>query len=111
VWQQDAHSALRAAVIRRSTTPSAEALEAITRALDIGKEGRAQRDTQLAIADEIERIHEQEGMPTRVRELDVSKEDFPALAEDSVKVFNSNAGMRYPEQQLRAAMELLEAAW
>jgi alcohol dehydrogenase class IV len=111
VWQQDAHSALRAAVIRRSTTPSAEALEAITRALNIGKEGRAPRDTQLAIADEIERIHEQEGMPTRVRELDVSKEDFPALAEDSVKVFNSNAGMRYPEQQLRAAMELLEAAW
>lgn len=111
VWQQDAHSALRASVIRNSKTPSEDALKAIARALSIWQEGRAPRDTQVAIADEIERIHQQEEMPTRVRDLNVPREDFPLLAQDSVKVFNANAGMRHPEQQMKAATELLEAAW
>ena len=111
VWQQDAHSALRASVIRQSRTPSPEALGAIARELDVRDDGRDPREVQLEIADVIEGIYQREEMPTRLRELGISKEDFPELARDTVKVFNANPGMRYPEQQMAKALDLLEAAW
>ncbi|MBM3139658.1 MAG: iron-containing alcohol dehydrogenase [Chloroflexi bacterium] len=111
VWQQDSGSALRATVIRRSRSPAPEALEAIARAMGIWEPGRGSRETQLAIADEVERVYRREGMPTRVRELNVPREDFPAIAKASVKVFNSNAGLRDEARHLREATALLEAAW
>ena len=111
VWQQDAHSALRASVIRQSRTPSPDALKAIARELDIRNDGRDPREVQQEIADVIEGIYQREEMPTRLRELGISKEDFPELARDTVKVFNANPGMRYPEQQMTKALNLLEAAW
>jgi alcohol dehydrogenase class IV len=110
VWQQDAGSALRPTVIRRSRTPSAEALNVIAEALSI-KPGKTAEDTQQAIAAEIERVYQQHGMPTSIRELNVSKEDIPAIAKDTVKVFNSNAGMRDEEKQTAAAIATLEAAY
>ncbi len=82
-----------------------------SRALDIWKDGRSPEQTQAAIANEVERIYRQEGMPASVRELKVSKEDFPAIAQDSVKIFNSNAGLRDPENHIRGAIAMLEAAW
>lgn len=111
VWQQDSGSALRPTVIRQSKAPSAETLGAVARALDIWKDGRSPEQTQAAIANEVERIYRQEGMPASVRELKVSKEDFPAIAQDSVKIFNSNAGLRDPENHIRGAIAMLEAAW
>ena len=111
VWQGEAGTALRATVVRRAPTPSLEGCERVARAMDIWKDGLTAEGAKMAIADEIERVYEQVGMPTRVRELNISKEDFPMIAKDTVKVFNANAGMRDPEQQQKAAIELLEAAW
>lgn len=110
IWQQDAGSALRPTVIRRSKTPSAESLKMIAEALSLSP-GKTAEETQQMIASEIERIYQQHGMPTRIRELNVSKEDIPAIAKDTVKVFNSNAGLRDEERQTREAIETLEAAY
>lgn len=111
VWQQDSGSALRPTVIRQSKTPSAETLNAISHALNISKEGRSPEQTQKAIGDEVERIYREEGMPASVRELNVSKEDFPEIAQDSVKIFNSNAGLRDEASHIKDAIAMLEAAY
>jgi len=110
VWQQDAGSAIRSTVIRRSKTPPAEALKVVADALSIPT-GPTPEATQNAIADEIQRVYQQHGMPARLRDLNISREDFPAIAKDTVKVFNANAGMRDEEKQIRDSMEALEAAW
>jgi alcohol dehydrogenase class IV len=110
VWQQDSGSALRSTLIRRSRTPSTEALTAIATQLGLPTGGNPQA-TQAAIADEIERIYKQHGMPTSVRELNVSKEDFEAIARDSLKIFNSNAGLRDEDAHMKGAVELLQAAY
>ncbi len=111
VWQQDSGSALRSTLIRRSRTPSAEAVEAVATQLGIHQPGRSPQATQAAIADEIDRIYKQHGMPTRVRELNVPKEDFEAIARDSLKIFNSNAGLRDEDAHMKNAITLLEAAY
>jgi alcohol dehydrogenase class IV len=111
VWQQDAGSATRPTLIRRSRTPSLELLDAIAMQLGIHSPERSPHDTQMEIADEIERIYKRHGMPTSIRELNVPKEDFEAIARDSVKIFNSNAGMRDEESHMKNAVALLEAAW
>jgi alcohol dehydrogenase class IV len=49
-------------------------------------------------------------MPTRLRQLDIPREDFPKLAADTVKNFNANAGLRSRETQVADALRLLEAA-
>ena len=110
VWQQDSGSALRSTLIRRSRTPSPEALKAIATQLGLPTGGTPQA-TQAAIADEIERIYQQHGMPTSVRQLNVSKEDFEAIARDSLKIFNSNAGLRDEDAHMKGAIALLEAAY
>jgi alcohol dehydrogenase class IV len=97
-------------LIRRSRTPSLALLDAIAVELGIHSPERSPYDTQMAIADEIERIYKRHGMPTSLRELNVPKEDFEAIARDSVKIFNSNAGMRDEESHMENAIALLEAA-
>lgn len=111
VWQQDSGSALRATVIRQSKTPAPEAVEAIARQLSIWRGDRSLEETHIAIADEVERIYRAEGMPTTLRELKIPREDFPAIAGDSLKVFNSNPGLRDAERHIPRAISLLEAAW
>ena len=111
VWQQDGNAAMRAAAIRRSRTPSAEALGRVAEQLGIQQAGRSPEDTQAAIADEIERVLKQHGIPSRVRDLNVPKEDFEQIARESIKIFNSNAGMRDEERHMKNAIAMLEAAW
>jgi alcohol dehydrogenase class IV len=111
VWQQDGNAAMRSTVIRSSRTAPADALEAIARQLDIRTEGRSTRETQEAIADEIERIYREEGIPARLRDLNIPREEFPQIAQDSVRIFNSNAGPRDEEKHTRDAIAMLQAAW
>ncbi len=110
VWQQDSGSALRSTLIRRSRTPSTQAIEAVATQLGLSTCG-SPRAIQAAIADEIDRIYEQHGMPTRVSQLNVSKEDFEAIARHSLKIFNSNAGLRDGDAHMKGAIALLEAAY
>jgi alcohol dehydrogenase class IV len=111
VWQQDGNAAIRPAVIRQSKTPSAEKLEKIAQVLGIARQGHGAPDMQIAIADEIARIYKQHGIPASLRELSIPKEDFPVIAKDSLKVFNSNTGMRFEEEHMKNAIAMLEAAW
>ena len=111
VWQGEAGSSLRPTITRRAPTPPIEAAKRVAVALDIWQDGMGPEDAKMKIADEIERIYKHVGMPTRVRELNIPKEDIPVLAKETVKVFNANAGLRNADQQMKGAVDLLEAAW
>jgi alcohol dehydrogenase class IV len=111
VWQGEAGSSVGPTITRRAPTPPIEAAKRVAEALDIWQDGMAAEDAKMKIADKIERIYKHVGMPTRLHELNIPKEDFPILAKETVKVFNANAGVRDADQQMKSAMELLEAAW
>jgi alcohol dehydrogenase class IV len=111
VLQGEATSVLVPTVARR-VTPTLEAAERVASALGVWKEGMTARSAADAVAAALEALYARVGMPTRIRELPgVSREDFAALAKETVKVFNFNPGQRDEEDAVRSAVELLEAAW
>ena len=50
-------------------------------------------------------------MPTRLRQLDIPRDDLPHIANETVKNFNANAGVRSAQEQIADAFRLLEAAY
>jgi alcohol dehydrogenase class IV len=69
------------------------------------------RQAALAVADTLEALYARVGVPTRLRQLQIPREDLRAIANKTVKNFNANAGERSPENQIEDAMRLLEAAY
>ena len=63
-----------------------------------------------ATADRLEAIYRDIGMPTRVHELDIPQADLPLLAQDTLKNFNANPGLRSDDDQ-EQMLKLLQAAW
>lgn len=111
VWQGESISSVAATVIRTAPTPPIESAERAAIAMGVWRDGMSAKDATLAVADAVEALFRKVGMPTSIRELNVSKEDFESLAAETVKVFNANAGMRDPEMRRRATIDLLTAAW
>ena len=65
----------------------------------------------LAVADKLEALYARVGVPTRLRQLDIPREDLRTIASETVKNFNANAGVRSPEDQIEDAIRLLDAAY
>jgi len=51
------------------------------------------------------------GVPTRLRQLQIPPDDLRNIANETVKNFNANAGVRSAAEQIEDAMRLLEAAY
>ena len=83
----------------------------VCRAVGISKDGRGGEEAALAIADWLEEIYDQIGMPTRLRQLDVQRDDLLNIAKETVKNFNANSGVRSAQEQVNGALKLLNAAW
>jgi alcohol dehydrogenase class IV len=98
-------------MVTRLTPPAdIDVAARIAEALGVWREGMSSQEAAEATADRLEAIYRDIGMPTRVHELDISQADLPLLAQDTLKNFNANPGMRsedYREQMLK----LLQAAW
>jgi alcohol dehydrogenase class IV len=69
------------------------------------------RQAALAVADRLEDFYTRVGVPTRLRQIGVPREDFQAIANETVKNFNFNPGQRSAEEQIADASRLLEAAY
>ena len=69
------------------------------------------RQAALAVADTLEALYARIGVPTRLRQLDIPREDLRTIANETVKNFNANAGVRSPKDQIDDALRLLEAAY
>jgi len=111
VGQGESTSAVHGAKIRLSETIDLPVARHVAEALEVWRDGMKSRDAALAVAERLEQLYARAGMPTRLRQLDIPREDFPTLAAETVKNFNANAGLRSRDAQIADALRLLEAAY
>jgi alcohol dehydrogenase class IV len=111
VGQGEATSVVHVPKIRLTETIEARSARQVAEALKVWRDGMNARTAALAVADMLEALYSRVGVPTRLRQLQIPRDDLARIADDTVKNFNANAGMRSPQQQIADAMRLLEAAY
>ena len=111
VGQGESTAVVHAARIRLDEAPDAEAARRVAEAMAVWQDGMSPRTAALAVAEALEALYARTGMPTQLRQLDISREELPAVAALTVKNFNANAGLRSPAEQVAEAQRLLDAAW
>ena len=65
----------------------------------------------FAAADKLEGLYSRVGVPTRLRQIQIPREDLQAIANETVKNFNFNPGLRSAQEQIDEALRLLKAAY
>ncbi len=111
VGQGKSTSVVHAAKIRLSDAIDARSARQVAEALGVWRDGMDGRRAAFAVADTVEALYTRVGVPTRLRQLDIPRDDLRTIANDTVKNFNANAGVRSPEDQVEDAMRLLDAAY
>lgn len=110
VWQGESTSSVIPVVTRLTPPEEVETAARIAEALGVWREGMSSREAAEATADRLDAIYGDIGMPTRVHELDIPEADLPLLAQDTLKNFNANPGLRSDDYQAQM-LQLLQAAW
>jgi alcohol dehydrogenase class IV len=111
VGQGESTSVVQAAKIRLSEAVDARVARQVAEALGVWREGMDGLQGALAVAERLEALYTQIGAPTRLRQLQIPRDDLRHIANDTVKNFNANAGERSARDQIEDAMRLLEAAY
>ena len=111
VGQGESTSVVHAAKIRLSDVVDAQSARQVAEALGVWRDFMDGRQAALVVADTLEALYTHVGIPIRLRQIDIPREDLRTIANDTVKNFNANAGERAPEDQIEDAMRLLEAAY
>ena len=111
VGQGESTSVVHAPKIRLSSPIDLRSARHVAEALQVWRDDMDAREAAFTVADTLETLYTRVGVPTRLRQLDVPREDLPAVAAETVKNFNANAGVRSPEARIEAALRLLEAAY
>jgi len=109
--QGESTAVLHAAKIRISDEIELRSARRIAERLGVWEDGMDARGAALAVADRLESLYERLGMPIRLRSLEIPRGDFPAIAAETVKNFNANAGLRAAEDRIALSLRLLEAAY
>jgi len=110
IRQGEATSAVIPTVTRLTATQDVDSAERIATAFGIWQDGMSVEVATAATADALEAFYRSIGMPTRVRELEIPETDLPLLAQDTLKNFNANPGLR-SEDYTNRMLQLLQAAW
>ena len=111
VGQGESTSVVHASKIRLCEAVDMESAEQVATALGVWRNDMSARTAALAAADALEALYNRVGVPTRLHQLAIPREDLPAIARETVKNFNANAGARSPAERIEQAMHLLEAAY
>ena len=111
IGQGESTSVVQAHTIRLAQDVEWSPARQVCQAIGISYDGLDGRQMALAVADWLEEIYGLIGMPTRLRQLDVPKDDLSNIAKDTVKNFNANSGVRSAQEQIEDALHLLNAAW
>ena len=111
VGQGESTSVVQSTAIRLIDDPELDQARRVAEALDVWEDGMAPREAVHAVADQLDRLYAHTGVPTRLRELRIERDDLIHVASETVKNFNANAGVRSAEEQIARSLELLEAAW
>jgi alcohol dehydrogenase class IV len=111
VGQGEATAVVHAPKIRLSRSIDAASARQVAEALRVWRDGMGCESAALAVADALDALYARVGVPTRLRELSVPREELAAIAADTVKNFNANAGVRSATARIEEALRLLEAAY
>lgn len=111
VGQGESTSVLHATRIRLAGEIDAQAARQVAEALAVWRDGMAAREAALVVADRLEALYTGAGVPTRLRQIAVPRQDLPLIAGETVKNFNFNPGLRSAEEHVADALQLLEAAY
>jgi alcohol dehydrogenase class IV len=111
VGQGESTSVVHTAKIRLTEAIEARSAQQVAEALDVWCDGMDGRQAALAVADMLDALYARVGVPTRLRQLDVPRDDLRGIANETVKNFNANAGERSREAQIEGALRLLQAAY
>ena len=111
IGQGESTSVVHAPRIRLSENIDAKSARHVAEALEVWRDNMDGRQAALAVADLLENLYARIGVPTRLRQLDIPREDLLNIANETVKNFNANAGARSAANQIEDALRLLEAAY
>ena len=111
VGQGESTSVVHVPKIRMSENVDQRSARQVAEALEVWHGNMDAKQAVLAVADKLEDLYTRIGVPTRLRQLDIPRADLPAIASETVKNFNANAGVRSAEDQIADAQALLEAAY
>jgi alcohol dehydrogenase class IV len=111
VGQGEATSVVHATKIRLSELVDARSARQVAQALEVWRDSMDARQAADAVADALEALYTRVGTPTKLRQLQIPRDALGAIARETVKNFNANAGMRAPTEQIEDALRLLEAAY
>ena len=111
VGQGESTSVLQVPAIRMAEAIEPAVARRTAEALQVWKDGMDARQAANAVADELAQLYQDRGMPARLRDLDVARDDLPGIAAETVKNFNARASLRSPEERIANSLRLLEAAW
>ena len=111
VGQGESTSVLHATKIRLSEDIDAQAAWQVAEALGLWRDGMNTSEAALAVADTLEAVYARVGVPTRLRQVGIPRGDLQAIADETVKNFNFNPGLRSVPDQISDSLRLLEAAY
>jgi alcohol dehydrogenase class IV len=111
VGQGESTSVVHAPRIRLAETVDTRSARQVGEALGVWHANMDGRQAALAVADLLEDLYTRMGVPTRLRQLDIPRDDLPGIANQTVKNFNANPGARSAADQIEDAVRLLEAAY
>ena len=98
VGQGESTSVVHATALRLAESVEPDAARQVAEGLGIRRDGMSVDEAAAAVADRLEAIYAQTGVPTRVSQLGIPEDDLPNIAAETVKNFNANRGARSPEQ-------------
>ena len=111
VGQGESTSVVHAQKIRLTEQFDPQSARQVAEALEVWAGNMDAKQAAAAVADRLEEMYTAMGMPTRLRQLDIPRDDLPNIAKETVKNFNANPGARSAEDQIADALKLLEAAY
>ncbi len=111
VGQGESTSVVHATRIRLADAIDPVAARQVAEALEVWRDGMDARAAGLAVADRLDDLYARAGVPTRLRQLEIPRAELQDIANETVKNFNFNPGMRSAEEQVKDALRLLEAAY
>lgn len=111
VGQGESTSVVHASAMRLAEQVELASARQVAESVGVWEDGMDGRAAALAVAAALEEIYDRTGVPTRLRQLDIPRDDLVNIAGETVKNFNANAGVRSADEQIADALRLLEAAW
>jgi alcohol dehydrogenase class IV len=111
VGQGESTSVVHATKIRIAEQIDLRSARQVAEVLGVWRDEMDARAAAMTVADTLDALYNRIGVPTRLRQLQIPHADLPAIASETVKNFNANAGARSDTERIEQAVRLLEAAW